>query len=126
MSVGKAYSQEEDENLLQTVKGKITDRETKEALPGAAIQLYESDTTIAAVTDTSGEFSIMVPVGRQSFLVTYTGYENLVVPNVFITSGKETVLNIDLTEKVTKINEVVVSAQHSTGPINSMAAVSVH
>ncbi len=125
MFVGKAYSQGEDENLLQTVKGKITDRETKEALPGAAIQLYESDTTIAAVTDTAGDYSIRVPVGRQSFLVTYTGYENMVVPNVFVTSGKETVLNIDLTEKVTKINEVVVSAQHSTGPINSMAAVSV-
>jgi len=124
---GKGFSQETAEaGLLQTVKGKVIDKETKESLPGAVLQLYESDTTIIAVADTAGDFSIQVPVGRQSFLVTYSGYENQIMPNVFITSGKEVVLNVELTEKVTKIKEVVVSAQHNAGPINSMAAVSVH
>jgi hypothetical protein len=119
---GAGYAQD----FLQTVKGNVIDKETKESLPGAAIQLIESDTTIAAVTDTSGYFFIQVPVGRQSFRVTFTGYEDLIVPNVLITSGKEVVLNVELREQVTKIKEVVISAQHNMQPINSMAAVSVH
>ena len=119
LMTGAGYAQD----FLQTVKGNVIDKETKESLPGAAIQLIESDTTIAAVTDTSGYFFIQVPVGRQSFRVTFTGYEDLIVPNVLITSGKEVVLNVELREQVTKIKEVVISAQHNMQPINSMAAL---
>ena len=93
---------------LQTVKGKITDKENKEVLPGASIKLFEADTIVGAVSDSSGIFTCDVPIGRQSFLVTYTGYEDLLVPDILVTSGKEVVLNIELKESVTKLKEVII------------------
>jgi hypothetical protein len=110
---------------LQTVKGKITDKETKEILPGASIKLVDTDTIIGAIADTSGSFTCDVPIGRRSFLVTYTGYENLLVSDVLVTTGKEVVLNIELNESVTNLKEVVVEA-NKLQPVNSMTAVSAH
>lgn len=110
---------------LQTVKGRVTDKETKEVLPGATVKLVDSDTVIGAIADTAGVFTCDVPIGRQSFLVTYTGYENQLVPDVLVTSGKEVVLNVELSESVTNLKEVVVEAD-KLQPVNSMTAVSAH
>jgi len=113
------------QTVLQTVKGKVIDKETKETLPGAAIILANADTTIAITTDTAGIFTFDVPIGRQSFLVSYTGYENMSVPDVLITSGKEVVLNIELRESITTLKDVVISTNKMQS-INSMSAVSVN
>jgi hypothetical protein len=113
------------QSILQTVKGKVTDKETKETLPGAAVILNNSDTTIVTTTDTSGIFTFDVPVGRQSFSVSYTGYENLSVPDELITTGKEVVLNIEMRESITTLKDVVISTNKMQA-INSMSAASVH
>ena len=113
------------QNELQTVKGRIIDKETKEVLPGASIKLIESDTIVGTIADSAGIFSCDVPIGRRSFVVTYMGYETLLVPDVLVTSGKEVVLSIELIESVTKLKEVVIEA-NKTRPVNSMTSVSAH
>jgi len=110
---------------LQTVKGKVTDKETKESLPGASIKLFEADTIEGTMADSSGLFTFDVPIGRQSFLVTYTGYEDLLVPDILVTSGKEVILTVELKESVTNLKEVIVEA-NKLQAVNSMTAVSSH
>ncbi|PJF33122.1 MAG: TonB-dependent receptor, partial [Phototrophicales bacterium] len=62
------------------VSGKITDRETGEALPGANVQI--DGTTLGAATDVNGEFVILnVPVGRYTIKASFIGYQTVSISN---------------------------------------------
>ena len=110
----------------QTVKGVILDAQAEYELIGATIQLVGSDPIIGDVADINGEFSMEnVPVGRQTFAVTYVGYKSISLPNVLVTSGKEVILRVLLEESVEKLQEVVVTASADKDlPINDLAKVS--
>ena len=110
----------------QTVKGVILDAQAAYELIGATIQLVGSDPIKGAIADVNGEFRIEnVPVGRQTFAVTYIGYKSITIPNVLVTSGKEVILRVLLEESVEKLAEVVVTADTDKDlPINDLAKVS--
>lgn len=110
----------------QTVKGVILDAQAEYPLIGATIQLVGSDPIKGAIADVNGEFRIEnVPVGRQTFAVTYIGYKTISLPNVLVTSGKEVIIRILLEESVEKLQEVVVTADADKDlPINDLAKVS--
>ncbi|WP_420577457.1 TonB-dependent receptor [Ekhidna sp.] len=110
----------------QTVKGIILDAQAEYPLIGATIQLVGSDPVQGSVADVDGKFRIEnVPVGRQTFAVTYLGYKSIKLPNVLVTSGKEVVLRVLLEESVEKLEEVVVTADADKDlPINDLAKVS--
>jgi len=55
------------------ISGKITDSKSGEAIPGASVII--ENTTIGAITNLSGEFSLIIPGDVKSFVVTYIGYE---------------------------------------------------
>ena len=55
------------------IKGKIVDINTRAALQGASV--FAQTTTLGGVSDTAGNFSIRLPSGGYSLVVTYTGYE---------------------------------------------------
>ncbi|HEY8513427.1 MAG TPA: TonB-dependent receptor [Cyclobacteriaceae bacterium] len=100
--------------LGQTVKGLILDDVTKQPLPGVTVVMLETDTLIGTVTDASGYFRIdRVSPGRHSFQFTFVGYEPLVLNNVLVHTGKETVLNLTMTETVEQLDEIVVSVSRS-------------
>ena len=66
-----------------------------------------------------------VPVGRHTLQVSYVGYEPLTIPNLLLTSGKELVLNLELTESAIQLAEAIVTAKlDKTQAINEMATVS--
>ncbi len=112
--------------ITQTVKGTVIDAESKENLEGVAIVL-SGNPNISAKTDSKGNYKLLnVPVGRQSFQYTYLGYHSRNVNNIEVTSGKEVVLNIELTEKIfiTKTVEISATRQNNT-PNNEMATLSV-
>ena len=107
--------------VTQTVKGKIVDRVTGIGLPGAIVQLKSSTLTLVSTADNNGFYKLLgVPVGRQSFLFSYTGYKPTPVNDVIITSGKEAILNIDLEESTISIDEVVINAASDTDIVNTM------
>lgn len=110
----------------QTVKGIILDSQAEYALIGATIQLVGSDPIKGSIADVNGEFRIEnVPVGRQTFAVTYVGYKSITLPNVLVTSGKEVVLRVLLEESVEKLQEVIITANADKDlPINDLAKVS--
>ena len=111
----------------QTVFGNITDEASKVPLIGATVVLA-GDEAKGTVTDEYGNFRLLnVPIGRQSFKVSYTGYEVRIIPDVIVTAGKEVSLNLTLQESVRKLDEVTIVYNRSRDPNNTnneMAMVS--
>jgi hypothetical protein len=107
--------------ITQIVKGKVVDKVTGIGLPGAIVQLKNPVLKLVATADNNGNFKLQnVPVGRQSFLFSYTGYKPIPVNDVIVTSGKEMVINIEMEESTIAMDEVVVKAAKDTDVVNTM------
>ncbi|NJK87648.1 MAG: TonB-dependent receptor [Bacteroidales bacterium] len=113
------------QELNQNIRGKIVDKDSKTPLVGATVILLGTDPLVASVSGSEGDFVLEnVAVGRQSLKVSYIGYHELIF-NVFLVSGKEIVLNIELEEKVEVLDDVVVKAYNRKDqPINEMSLIS--
>lgn len=111
---------------FQTIKGTVVDQQSEIPIIGAAVELVSVEPSRGEVTDVEGHFSISnVPVGRHTIRVSYLGYSPITIPNVLVTAGKETVLNLGLEETVVQMNEVVVNGKAEKGKTNNdMAAIS--
>lgn len=111
---------------FQTIKGTVVDQQSEMPVIGAAVELLSVEPLRGTMTDLDGRFSIAgVPVGRHNLRVSYLGYESVTIPNVLVTAGKETVLNIGLEESVLEMNEVVVTGRVEKGKANNeMATIS--
>lgn len=112
------------QTLTQTVRGTVIDKQVKSPLPGVVVQLLNADPPKGTSTDLNGNFKLTnIPVGRQSFRISFIGYQEIVLNDIDVSSGKEVVLNIELEEKVTENNAVVITADKKK-PLNEMSAVS--
>lgn len=116
----------QSQNLTQTVKGKIIDIDSKTPLPGATVVLLNSNPLVGVTSDHNGHFRFnKVPVGRQSFKISFLGYEDVFLNEVLVASGREVVFNIKMKEALTNINEVkVVANKDRSKALNSMATIS--
>ncbi|MFZ4520614.1 MAG: TonB-dependent receptor [Bacteroidales bacterium] len=110
----------------QTVRGKVTDLDSKSGLPGANVIILNSNPLIGAISDAEGNFILnKVPVGRHSFKISYMGYKTVIRPEVLISSGKEVFLSLELEEEVVQAGEVEIKATtEKDKPVNSMAMIS--
>ncbi|MEZ5013237.1 MAG: carboxypeptidase-like regulatory domain-containing protein [Chitinophagales bacterium] len=116
------------QNATQTVRGVITDKDSKATLPGATVLIYIDSNMIGGdVTDENGKFRMEeIPVGRIDVKVTYIGYGDQYMHSLILTAGKELILQIQMEENIADFEEVVVNAQKEKGEvINDMATVSV-
>jgi hypothetical protein len=115
------YSQE----LTQTIRGKVIERESKLPLPGVNVVLLNSDPLKGTATNIDGTFKLQeVPIGRQSIEATMIGYEPEIIRNIDLRSGKELILTIEMEQKVIETEAVVVKAYRKDKPKNEMATVS--
>ncbi|MGC3944801.1 MAG: TonB-dependent receptor [Chryseolinea sp.] len=104
-----AFSQ----SITQTVRGRIIDEDTRMPLPGANIVLIGNEKA-GTTSDADGYFRLPnIPVGRISLALTFIGYENRVLQNILVTSGKETVLDVSLKESLMMMDAVEVKADKS-------------
>jgi hypothetical protein len=109
----------------QTIKGQITDKQSKEFLIGATVVIIGAESKFAGVSDASGYFKIIdVPSGRYDLKVKYLGYKEIIIYNVQVTIGKEVSLDIELEENLNSLNEVVVNGSKKNETINEMSSVS--
>ena len=110
----------------QTIRGKVMDVDSRQPLVGANVFILESSPPKGSSTDMNGKFRIEhVPVGRIDLRVTYLGYEEKVIPNVLVNSGKEVILTIELQESVREMEEVVIrTGSHKWDNLNGMTSVS--
>lgn len=110
----------------QTIKGQITDKDSRYPLIGVTVVVTDIEPIVGTMTDDNGEFRLKnVPIGRHTLKVTYLGYKEQTIPNVVVSSGKETIVDFQLSENVNSIDEVVVKAEvDKTATNNDMAVVS--
>lgn len=115
------YSQE----LTQTIRGTVIDKQTQSPLPGAVISILNTEPLKATTTDENGVFRFdNILLGRKQLRITLISYKEK-SQLVVLTTGKETVLNIELEESAVQTEEVVVTAEvDKTKTNNKMATVS--
>src|SRR6185503_6631429 len=76
------------QNVSQTIKGRVTDKQSQSPLTGATVKVI--NTSLGSVTDEDGYFKIEnVSVGRATIEVSYLGYKPVTLNNVNLSSGKE-------------------------------------
>ena len=110
--------------VAQTLKGRVTDAISGEALIGAAVRVMELPLTGVA-TDADGEFSITLAHSvRYTIETTYVGYETSVLKEVLVAGAKDVVLDITLRENSTELTEVVVKPRvNKEATVNPTALV---
>ncbi|MEI6088842.1 MAG: TonB-dependent receptor [bacterium] len=113
------------QNNKQNIRGVVTDKLSQTYLIGATVQILNKQDKKGAITNNNGNYVISdVSPDRYELSISYVGYETVVVPNVVVTSGKETILDIALEESFTLGNEIVVFANEKDKTINDLATTS--
>lgn len=110
----------------QTIRGRVIDHETKQALIGANIVILKSNPFKGTASDMDGRFVMtQIPIGRLSLYISCLGYESKTISNIELGSAKEVVLEIELIESLTQINEIKVYPKTTKNEtLNKMATVS--
>jgi hypothetical protein len=114
------------QNLTQTIRGRVIDRDSKASLPGATV-ILTSDTInlIGATTNERGEFRLEnITVGRHSLKVSFVGYKPLFLSGLIVTVGKEVIVTAELEESVMTMEQFEVAAHRKDQAMNEMAIVS--
>ena len=111
------------QNNKQNIRGVVLDKLSQTPIIGATIVVQNS--TKQVQTDNSGNYLLndMAP-DRYEIKVSFSGYKEVIIPNVIVTSGKEVILDITMEDEFNKLNEVVVKASNKAGTINKLASVS--
>lgn len=114
------------QDITQNIKGSVIDNSSKETIPFATITIIGTDPIIGTTSDMDGNFILNnVPIGRYDLQISYLGYEPIIMPEVIVTSAKEVVLTIALTESAFALSEVVLKPKLvKAKPLNEMASVS--
>jgi hypothetical protein len=112
--------------LTQTIRGTIVDQESHFPLIGVNVSITSvTATPLGASTDLDGTFRITnVPIGRQDLVVTYLGYQDVVMNDIIVSSAKEIILTIEMQETFTELEEVTIVARRNGEVLNEMATVS--
>jgi len=115
---------------VQTIKGRVTDKNTLQSLPGANVFIMENGELKKGIsTDLDGNFRLNeVPVGRHVIQCTFIGYEPWVSGNIEVTSAKEFVLNIEISPSIFDMGEeiVVQADREERNTSNEFTSVSGH
>jgi hypothetical protein len=113
------------QNNRQNIRGVVTDKLSQTTLPGATVQIFNKNIIKGTATDEKGNYVLSeVSPDRYEIKVSFIGYKDVLVPNVVVTSGKETILDIGMEEDFKLLNEVVITANSKAGTINNLAPVS--
>lgn len=88
-----------------SIKGSVLDAQGT-TLPGASIVVLETGTS--ASTDTSGNFTLNLPVGTYTIEVSYISYQSQIITGVVVTEGNTTALSVALKVESEALSEVIV------------------
>ncbi len=114
------------QDYTQTIRGTVTDQDTKQPLIGANVVVVDAESFTGTTTDVEGDFRLeAIPVGRVSLRFSFIGYKPVVLQNLDLTTGKELILEVEMSESVNQLNEVVVTAgEGGNRVLNEMTTVS--
>ena len=113
------------QNNKQNIRGVIVDKLSHAPLIGANVQIINKEEKKGTATDINGKYLLSdVSPDRYEIRISYIGYKSLIVPNVVVTSGKETILDITMEEDPLLLNEVIITVNDKDKTINDLATVS--
>jgi iron complex outermembrane receptor protein len=121
LGVGSVFAQ------TATLQGRITDAQSREGLPQAAVQVTAPGVQSGAASDVDGKYTVpnLAP-GTYTVIVSYVGYEKKTVANVELKAGETKVLDIAVSASGIEFNPVVISASRQEEKVlNAPAAISV-
>lgn len=108
------------QNNKQNIRGNIIDALSQSPLANAKVIIL-NDTTKNSYSDVNGNFVIKdLPPERYEVKVSYMGYKNVIIPNVVVSSGKETILDIKMEEDIIYTEEIVVTVNEKDKTINDL------
>jgi len=115
-----------EQELTQTIRGKIYDEDTRQSIIGANIIVLGTEPFIGTTTDIDGNFKLeKVKVGRVSLHISFLGYETKTISNLVLNSAKELVLDVPMVESVTTLKAAEIVATKNRGEVeNEMATMS--
>ena len=104
-----------------TVSGFVTEKGSKEQLPG--VNVFIAGTSTGAITNAYGFYSLRVPTDSFTLVFTYVGFSTQQFP-MKLDANKE--LNVDLSQGV-QLTEVVISSEKTTRESESarMSTISI-
>ncbi|MFC5625443.1 SusC/RagA family TonB-linked outer membrane protein [Algoriphagus winogradskyi] len=85
----------------KSITGRVTSAEEPEGIPGASVIV--KGTTVGAITDLDGSYSIQAPADATTLVFSFVGYLSKEMP-----IGSNSVINVVLDVDVKTLNEVVV------------------
>src|ERR1051325_3121338 len=108
------------QTLTQTIRGTVVDADSKSPLELVGVKVMNIDTNIISMTDANGKFRLTkVPVGRHTIKFAMAGYEEVLLQNIIVTTGKEVVLNVEMREKLTMGKEIEIVAEKDKTKANN-------
>lgn len=112
----------------KTVSGQVTDVDSKFPIQGAIVELVGANPINFAQSDSQGYFKLKnVPVGSINLKISFSGYKDVFLNNAMVLAGKELNLIVEMEEKVTQMNEVVVKGSNESSKLkNEFVIVSAH
>jgi outer membrane receptor protein involved in Fe transport len=90
-----------------TIRGKVTDRRTGEALP--SVNIVVRGTATGAATDPNGEYVIEnIPAGTYTLIARLVGHETSERRGVVVSAGKSTTLDFELLDTSVMVGDITV------------------
>lgn len=109
-----------------SLRGTLTDAGSGLPIVAASVSVVGWKQSPGCISDSTGSFVIRyLPPGRYTLQVSCVGYETTLIPELLITAGRQTVLELTIREQVKSLEEVTVSPQvKKDRPLNNMAVAS--
>ncbi len=109
------------QNNKQNIRGAIIDKLSQVPIPGAIVLIVNDSLNKAVQTDVNGNYLITdVSPKRYTVKASFVGYKDIFIPNVVVSSGKETILDITMEEDLKMLNEVIVKSNDKDKTINDL------
>lgn len=107
------------QQAVGVLRGTVTDERNAQPLSGAAVELILTDTLIRTATDAGGHFRVDdAPIGIHRLHIALGGFETAELPEVWVRTGKEEVVEIVLAPSVTELPAgEVVRRRHEPGTV---------
>ncbi|HQV76280.1 MAG TPA: TonB-dependent receptor [Flavobacteriales bacterium] len=106
-----------------SLSGTVIDAATTATLPGATVQVFIADTSMGTTADARGAFRITgLPTGIHRVRASFVGYAPIEVAEVWVRTGKEESIELQLQRTPNELGEVEVRA---AAP-RRMDAISTH
>lgn len=108
------------QDYSKPLKGTVVDADTKQPLEDVNVVILNMPSFTATTTDAQGSFKFAnLKAGRYSIKFSMVSYHDAVLNNITVTSGKETVLNIEMNERIEDMKEVIITAKQDKSRSNN-------